>query len=278
MLPVSLKTSAQMNTTTNQITVKRLGLGLAAVIFGTSLLSSVLQAGADEIKPEKKKWESVAAVGVTLTRGNSKTFLATAGVNSTRKWDHDEALLGLNAGYGETTANVGRNETTSKTDAYIKGFGQWNHLFSGDWTNWYAGVRLNAEHDDIAALRYRITLSPLAGYYFIKQTNAFLAAEAGPSLVDEKQGSRHRTYLGARVAERGEYKFASGAKVWETLEWIPQVDNVENWIANAEAGVSAPISKALDVRLVLQDTYDNQPASGRYKNDLKLIGALGFKF
>ncbi len=267
-----------MNTITNQITVKGLGVGLAAVVFATITLSGLQRAGADEIKPEKKKWESVAALGVTLTRGNSKTFLATGSLNSTRKWDHDEALLGMNAGYGENTANVGKNEITTKTDAYIKGFGQWNHLFSDNWTNWYAGVRLNAEHDDIADLRYRITLSPLAGYYFFKQTNAFLAAEAGPSLIDEEQGSQHRTYLAARVAERGEYKFVTGAKVWETIEWLPQVDNVENWIANIELGVSAPISKSLDIRLVLQDSYDNQPAPGRYKNDLKLIGALGFKF
>jgi uncharacterized protein DUF481 len=267
-----------MNILNERVRVKGLAFGLAAAILATSALTNLQSARVDEIKPEKKKWESVAALGVTLTRGNSKTFLATASLNSTRKWDHDEALLGINAGYGEATANVGRNEINSKTDDYIKGFGQWNHLFSDNWTNWYAGVRLTAEHNEVAELRYRITVSPLAGYYFIKQTNAFLAAEAGPSLVNERQGSRERTYLAARVAERGEYKFVGGAKIWETAEWLPQVDNVDNWIANVEAGVSAPISKTLDIRLVMQDSYDNQPAKGRYKNDLKLVAALGFKF
>ena len=233
---------------------------------------------ADEPKLEKKKWESVASVGVTLTRGNSKTFMATGSLASTRKWDHDEALLGLSAGYGETTANVGRNETTSKTDDYLKGFAQWNHFFSESLSNFYAGLRFTAEHDDIASVDYRFTLSPLVGYYLIKQTNAFLAVEAGPSFVFEKQGGREKSYIAARVAERGEYKFKTGARIWESVEWLPQVDDFENWVMNAEAGVSAPITKAIDVRLIVQDTFDNRPAPGRYKNDLKLIAALGYRF
>lgn len=252
---------------------------MTALAAGTILTGS-RTARADEIKPEDKgKWESTAAVGVTLTRGNSKTFLATGSINSTRKWTQDEALLGLNAGYGRTTINVGKNESTSTTDNYIKGFAQWNHSFTDFLsTNFYGGVRLGVEHDGVADLDYRVTISPLLGYYFLKTTNAFLAAEVGPSFVDEKQGDKTRDYLAARIGERGEYKFMGGAKVWESIEFLPQVDDFDNWIANMEAGVSAPISKRVDVRLVMQDSYDNKPAEGRYKNDLKLIAALGFKF
>ncbi|HVV00486.1 MAG TPA: DUF481 domain-containing protein [Verrucomicrobiae bacterium] len=259
----------------NHHLVKFTTLALAAAFFASGAATR-----ADEIQPVKKnKWENVAALGLTLTRGNSKTFLATATINSTRKWDHDEALLGLSAGYGETTANVGKNETTSTTDNYIKGFGQWNHDFSGTWaSNFYGGLRLGIERDAVADLDYRMTVSPLLGYYLLKRTNTFVALEAGPSFVYEKQGGDEKSYMAARVAERAEYKFHSGAKVWESIEWLPQVDNFDNWIANSEFGVSAPISKTIDIRLVLQDTYDNQPAEGRYKNDLKLIAALGFKF
>src|SRR5256885_8491182 len=108
--------------------------------------------------------ESVATVGVTLTRGNSKNFLATGAVGTKRTWAHDEALLGATAGYGEnTTKDSLGNKVDTTTDSYIKGFGQWNHLFS---PQFYAGLRLTGEHDDVAALAYRSTVSPLAGYYF----------------------------------------------------------------------------------------------------------------
>lgn len=73
-------------------------------------------------------------------------------------------------------------------------------------------------------------------------------------------------------------KFDGGAKIWETLEFLPQIDDFSNWILNAEVGVSAPIVKSLDVRLVAQDTYNNHPATDRLKNDLKVLAGIGYRF
>jgi hypothetical protein len=64
-----------------------------------------------------------------------------------------------------------------------------------------------------------------------------------------------------RFAERYERKFAGGARIWQSLEWLPQIDDIANWIMNAEVGVSAPIVKSLDVRLVVAGYL--QQSSGR---------------
>jgi putative salt-induced outer membrane protein YdiY len=231
--------------------------------------------GADVQPPPPPKWESAATLDLTLTRGNSRSFLAIAGVTSKRKSDSNEILLGASAGYGDNTTETSNGQVTTKTQDYLKGFGQWNHLFS---QRFYGGLRLEGLHDAIADINYRFTVSPLAGYYFIKETNTFLSAEVGPSYVYEQLGGHTESYVGARVGERFEHKFNSGAKVWETLEWIPQVDKFENWILNAEIGVSAPITKSLETRLVAQDTYNNQPAKGRLKNDLKLMAGIAYRF
>jgi hypothetical protein len=68
--------------------------------------------------------------------------------------------------------------------------------------------------------------------------------------------------------------------VWETLEFLPEVDNLDNYIANAELGIEASLNKSdrLLLRTVLQDTYDSIPAPGRLKNDLKLIASIAYKF
>jgi hypothetical protein len=213
---------------------------------------------------------------LALTSGNSKSFLATVSLDTKRKWEKDEALFGGAAGYGEnTTKNALGGETTTKTQDYLRGYGQWNHLFT---ERFYAGLRVEGLHDSIADINYRFTISPLAGYYFIKQTNMFLAGEAGPSYVYQQLGGRTESYLALRLAERFEKKFSGGAKIWESLEFLPQIDKFDNWILNAEAGVSAPITKGLDARLLVQDTYNNRPAAGRLKNDLKLLAGLGLKF
>ncbi|HLH55385.1 MAG TPA: DUF481 domain-containing protein [Verrucomicrobiae bacterium] len=226
--------------------------------------------------PKKKLWDSVASVDLTLTRGNSRSFLGTVSVNTKRKWEFDELLLGGAAGYGNSSAkNSSGQDVTTENQDYLRGFAQFNHLFS---ERFYSGLRVEGLHDNVAGINYRLTVSPLAGYYFIKQTNTLLSAEAGPTLVDEELAHKTSTYLAFRAAERFEYKFDSGAKIWETVEWISQVDRVENWILNAEVGVSAPITKAIDARLMAQDTYNNRPASGRLKNDLKLLAGIGYRF
>lgn len=242
----------------------------------------------DAAKPEDKGWETSAAAGVTISGGNSKSFQSTLSLNSTRKWSKDEALLGAQAGYGESTVVKradGLEDEKNKTEAYIKGFGQWNHLIT---ERFYGGLRLDAVNDAIADINYRFTLSPLAGYYLIKDKATTLAVEFGPSLVHEKVGGVDDTYAGLRLAERFEHKFEGGARVWQSTEIVPQIDDFNNFIATSEIGAEAPLTKKLSLRLVFQHVYDSEPATAgvtaggdtRYKlkNDTKLIGALAYKF
>jgi putative salt-induced outer membrane protein YdiY len=235
--------------------------------------------GQDAAKPTEEKkplWETSANAGVTLTRGNSENLLATAGINTQRKWSRDEILMGAAAAYGTTTVKQPGPDEENTTDAYAKGFGQFNHLFT---QRFYGALRADALNDEIADVHYRFSVAPLAGYYFIKSPNTTLSGDAGPAWVVEKVGSAGpRGYLGVRVGERFEHKFQNGARVWQTADITPEVENWENYVLNAELGVEAPLTKKTSARLVLQDTYDHQPSPGREKNDLKLIAGLAYKF
>ena len=254
---------------------------LAALLIGPATLLADDPKPADkkdDIKPEEvKKWDTTATIGVTLSRGNSKNFLATGNINTKRTWSAEEFLANATAGYGEnTTKNALGQSVDTTTDNYIRGAAQWNHLFT---ERFYVGVRITGEHDEIAAITYRFTATPLAGYYFVKQTNAFLAAEVGPGYVREKLlGEDVHNYLAIRFGERGEYKFKSGAKIWENVEWFPKVQDFNDYFVNAEAGVSAPISKGFSVSLVVQDSYKSVPATGKLHNDFKLIAGLSYTF
>jgi hypothetical protein len=254
----------------------------APKILALSVLASLICAEvtrADDAAapaPPPKKWDSSATAGVTLTRGNSHTFLATLALDTKRSWTNDEVLFGAAAGYGENTTTVNGNKVDTTTDSYARGYGQWNHLFT---PSTYAGLRLQGEHDDVASLAYRATVSPLVGYYFTKTTNAFLSGEVGPSYVREKFFNQDtHNYLALRIAERGEHKYASGAKIWESVEWIPKVEDFQTYVVNVVAGVSAPISKAFSISFLALDTYNSVPAVGKQKNDFKLIAGLTYNF
>lgn len=234
------------------------GATLAALAFG-----SVIATAADA----PKKWESTAAVGATVTQGNSDTLLFSANVLSTRKWEQNEWRLGADGAYGE-------NQSIKNTEV-IHGFTQYNRLFT---ERFFGYARVDAIHDSIAEVEYRFALSPGAGYYFIKNDRMTLSGEVGPGYIKERVGLIDHDYFTLRLAERFDYKINDRAKLWQTAEFLPQVDDFSNYIINAEIGVDTKITKDISLRVTLQDTYDNEPALGRKKNDLKLIAGVAYSF
>ena len=215
----------------------------------------------------KPVWESTLTFGLTLTSGNSDTLLANTSFATHRDNPTNEWLLGADAAYGEN--NSVKNAET------LHGYGQYNHRFSD---RWFGYVRADGLHDGIADVDYRVTLSPGAGYYFIKRKETTLAAEAGPAVLLEKLDGEHKIYCTPRLAERFEHKLDAHARVWQNVEFLPQVDKPENFLLNAEVGVEAALTKKLSLRTVVDDNYANIPAPGREDNDVKIVSGLVYKF
>ena len=217
--------------------------------------------------PDKEAWKSVASAGITLTRGNSETLLGTANINSEKKRRMNELGLGANAAYGEDRGiqNAGS----------VGAFSQYNRLISD---RLFAYARVDLLHDSIADVDYRVGLSPGLGYYVIKNDRHSLRAEVGPGYVLEKLGGQDRSYLTLRVAERYELKINERARLWQSAEFMPRVEEFEDYVLNFEIGVSTDITQSFGLRVFAQDTYRSRPAFGRDKNDLKLVAGVEYKF
>jgi putative salt-induced outer membrane protein YdiY len=239
---------------------------LTVFLLGVSVASALAEASVSNAPP-KNPWDASATLGVTLTRGNSKTLLISGQVQASKKWDRNEVDLGADGVYGE-------NNSVKNAEA-IHGYGQYNRLFS---ERLFAYFRLEGLHDAIADVDYRLSLSPGAGYYVIKQTNLFLRAEIGPGYVFEKLAGKTHDYATLRLAERGEWKINPRAKIWESVEILPQVDKFENYVINAEIGIDTAITAKLSQVTFLQDTYRSEPAPGRVHNDVKLVAGLKYRF
>jgi len=248
------------------------------IVAGMLLIGTVVARAEDPAPEAKKGWETSAAAGLTITKGTHDTFLATAALTTSRKWDKDEAALGISGGYGEDTdKSFGTNKPTVVNNNFIQGFAQYNRLFT---EKFYGGLRLDGAYDGIADLDYRITLSPLAGYYFIKNAKTSLAVEVGPSLVTEQySGQAADTYCGIRFAERFEHKLTDSTKIWESASYVPDVEDwMGHYVITVEAGIDTAISKKWSLRVVLQDAYSSQPAPGIQNNELRLIAGTAYKF
>ena len=229
------------------------------------------------------RWAATAGVGLTITRGNSDTLLSTLTFKAVRKTTNNEVLLGAAGTYGEATTEttrrngerLERHDETRKTAANISAYGQFNHLITD---RFYSGGRVDYVHDDIADLKYRVTVSPLAGYYAIKNPKTKLSFELGPSGVFEKQGDEENQYAALRLGDRFEQRFTPKSRMWQSFDYIPQIDRFSNYLLVTEVGAEAALTDRVLLRAVFQDSYDNEPAEGRKKNDMKIIASVVYKF
>ena len=245
--------------------IRRLVIATVTVI-GTVSLHAQTQTNASP-------WESVAALGFTLTRGNSQTLLATATAGTRKKWGKNELSFGADGTYGESTVN-GQN-TVNANSAH--GFAQYNRLFT---ERFYGYGRGDGMFDDVADIYYRATVSPGVGYYFINNTNCDLSLEVGPGYIWENVGGKENQYAIVRVGEKFHLKLSDRARFVETAEWLPEADYIKNYIVNFMAGIDTDITadKKATLGVFVYDTYDNIPAPGRVCNDIKLVVAMGYKF
>jgi putative salt-induced outer membrane protein YdiY len=257
------------------ISRKHLELFVAVLLAATSGVSVRAEeaAAAAPAAEKKPQWESTVALGFTLTRGNSETLLATLTAGTRKKWEQNEVSLGADATYGESTVND--VNTVNANSAH--GFVQYNRLFT---ERFYGYARVDAMFDEVADINYRVSLSPGVGYYFIKNKTADLCAEVGPGYIFENLGGDVHDYATLRVGEKFHYALSDRARLTQTAEYLPQLDDFNNYIINFLIGIEADLTK--DKKFVLgtflYDTYDNIPAPGRKCNDLKLVVSIGYKF
>ena len=236
-------------------------------ICGAALGAISLSANAQVATNAVPHWESTAAAGLTLTRGNSDTTLFNANMLADRKWGDSELKLGANGDYG-TSSGTENNED-------LRAFGQYNYSFA---TNWYGYGRIEGFHDGIARIDYRLSVSPGLGYYFIKTDKTTLSAEVGPGFVYEKLAGNYKRYATLRIAETFTQKITDTAKIWENCEILPQVDRWGNYVVNSEIGIESSITKSLSLRSFIDDYYYNEPSPGRKKNDVKIVTGIAYNF
>jgi putative salt-induced outer membrane protein len=270
MLAGSFSTSAQTNivTVTNVVSVLVTNVVIVTnVVTAKSAPTLAPATPAAIVMATKYPWVSSISAGLTLTRGNSHTLLYSGAIATDKKTPDNEFTLGAAGTYGS-------QDSIQNVNNY-SGFGQWNHLFT---ERFYGYARVDALRDIIADLDYRFNLGPGVGYYLLKQTNTTLAVEAGGGYQNEHLGNEYNSFATARLAERFEHKFSDRARLWQTAEILPQVGKLQNYAINFEIGVEASITKTFSLKICLDDNYQSEPAADHYRNDVKLISGVSYKF
>ncbi|MFO1476040.1 MAG: DUF481 domain-containing protein [Verrucomicrobiota bacterium] len=256
--------------------------GLAVTLAGSAAhadeaAAAVTSTNAVVPTPPPAKWSTSLNVGVTITSGNSDSLLGTIDFLTDRKTDKNELKIGGAGGYGETR-NTSQGTTTVTINAnFVGGFVQDNVSFT---ERLYGYARVDARHDEVADIAYRVPIGVGAGYYVVKTKPSELSFELGPGYLWQKVGGVASDFATLRIAELFRRELTDRSRLRENVEWLPQIDKFSNYILNASITLEADLTKDKNsnMSLTLLDTYNSEPASGKERNDLKLIAAVGCKF
>ena len=211
-----------------------------------------------------EEWDSNLQVGLNLTDGNSETLTLNTGLTAERGDDDENTKLGVEYNYGETQSKT----TVQNIQAYAKE----KRVFSGD-TYGYADA--NYLHDDIADIKYRFIVGIGIGQYLLRNDATTLGVEFGLAWISEDVGKTDNIF-GLRFGQNFEHKISDNARIFESIEFLPEANDWDNYLINFEAGVEAAINSDLSLRVVIEDRYDNTPAGGRDENDIALVAGLSY--
>ena len=254
------------------------------LVLAMAVSASAAEKKADEAAAPKDGWTTALNAGLTMTDGNSETMAANVGLTTEGVKDGlGSVIAGADFNYGESTVSstatdpaTGESvvtETEETTVENAKAFVSVKKTLSAKTFAYLDGSVL---YDDVALIDYRATLGPGLGFYLVKNDKRQLSLEAGPSYVWEKVDGASNDYLALRFAERYSCQATKTAKLVQSLEYLPEAEDFDNYLLTAEVGVEAAMNDHLSLRIVLQDKYDSTPAPGAERNDLSLIAGLGF--
>jgi putative salt-induced outer membrane protein YdiY len=138
---------------------------------------------------------------------------------------------------------------------------------------------LDLSHDDVAEVHYRAILGPALGYYFIKTDASKLNLDVGASYLRQRvDATGNGGYVTLHVGEHGEHALTKGAKVWEDVQYYPQIADFSNYLLNSEVGIEAALNNRFSLRVCADDKFNSQPAPGRKENDILLVSSLVYKY
>jgi putative salt-induced outer membrane protein len=246
---------------------------------------------ADELAYEKalhpgllQGWNGGAAVGFSLTRGNSQTENLSLAFNAARATKNDKLSLYTNAVYGNN--QLATPSTTANTEAggirYDRNINPRAFGFVG------ADFSSNA----LQELNLRSVGSVGLGYHAIKNDQTTLDLLAGGNFTDENYSEPAdptatpptlamkvvHNYGGLTLGEELTHKLGKSTVLAEKLYLYPDLTQTGAYRGTFDLGWVTKISKWLGWQNHFGDIYVSNPPEGTKQNDIVITTGLNFTF
>jgi putative salt-induced outer membrane protein YdiY len=236
------------------------------------------------LNPAEETWHGSVNVAYQSSRGNTYQNSATVLANVNRRWEKDR--FNANFGYYYSETGPSKESMEKSTDRWELE-GQHDHFWG---VKFYSYENAKYEQDDIAGLDYRLRLGFGGGYQWLDGFESDLTGkwsfnqEIGTAWIKNsyvvQDPSADDSYATLRYAHHLKYfpKWNADIEGFHNLEYLPQVDDWENYLIKADVGFSTKIVMDFDLLCKIEWDYNSMPSVGRKSSDIRYIVGLGYKW
>jgi putative salt-induced outer membrane protein len=215
-----------------------------------------------DVQAEEMKWQDEAELLYVDTSGN--TDVTTFSAKNTLTVPFSEKTKGtwrLGVLYGES-------DGTKNAESYFTEFrvdhSYTERLYSFGYGGWYK--------DKFAGIDARYYLGAGEGYKFYNGPKHFLLGEAGLTYTKEEfTDNTDNDFPGGRLFGKYEYHFTEKNRFTQSLEWLLDFSEFDNWNLNSETALLSALNSWLSLKASYLIKYDNEPLGTLKKAD-KILG------
>ena len=235
------------------------------------------------IDPEPEAWHGSINVAYNAARGNQYENSASVIANVSRRWEKDRLTGDFAYNYAESGKSKSSSEKTS--DRWLIDV-KHDHFWL---EKVYSYENARYERDKIQDLDSRLRLGAGGGYQWLENkvfesTGKWnLNQEFGVNWIREEYGdgdSKKGGFVALRYAHHFGYipKWYDNVEFFHNFEILPEADDWEKFLANANIGFSTKLIMDFDLIARIEWDYNSKPSGNRKKSDYRYIVGLGYKW
>ena len=228
----------------------------------------------EKLNPPPLKWTGSFVAGAIISSGNTESEAYNLSFDAVRRADDDRLTFGAGYFFGRQTDPDTGIESTTTDNWFLQG--KYDYFFT---EKWYGYANARVERDRIAALDLRFTPGVGVGYQWVERDDFNFNTEAGLTWVyEDYETGDSDSHFAARFAYHVDKKINDKIKLFHNLEFLPSLEDVEDFNVNSDAGVRATLTENMFGEAKVEWKYDSTPAPGAEKNDLRWVLGVGWTF
>lgn len=243
----------------------------ASAFLLVSLCSACATAWADPVK-EDGQWRGSINAGFSAANGN--TTSASVNGSADVSWaDHiDKFTAGLTGLYGTNTDSDGHKSTANDL---VRANAEYDHNLN---ERIYTLGTVNLERNELQDLNFRAAASVGAGYHLLRSDYQTLNVFSGLSYNYERYKTEQRNYPELLLGQEWHRKVNDTLSFDERFAIYPNLGYPGYFRTELDVGMTARLTDRLNLKLSLQNRYQNHPVYQVKKTDTLFVTSIGYTF